>query len=263
MLVTDRRSASVPLPDLATRAIAGGVDLIQIREKDLAAPELRSLAIEVLDAVGDRRRVTINGVPEIARELEIGLHLPEMLVSGAEADVHPLSRSVHSADTAGESGWVDFVVVGHVHPTRSKTGLQPLGLEGLAQIVTAAPVPVIAIGGISPERVRCILAAGAFGVAVQSAINDSADPEAAAWKFRQALENAMTEQTTSMTVMVNGKQADLPPGITVLDYLKERGHHDRLVVVELNGQILAKSTFATTSLSAGDRIEIVHFVGGG
>jgi thiamine-phosphate pyrophosphorylase len=207
--------------------------------------------------------VTINGAPQIARELEIGLHLPESLDSGMETAVHPLSRSIHSAEAAITSGWVDFVVAGHVYPTGSKPGLQPLGLEGLAQIVMAAPVPVIAIGGITPERVRGVLSTGANGIAVQSAINDSADPEAAAREFRQALESSMTEQTTSMTVTVNGKEAVLPAGVTVLDYLTERGHHDRLVVVELNGQILAKSTFATTPLSAGDRIEIVHFVGGG
>jgi thiamine biosynthesis protein ThiS len=116
---------------------------------------------------------------------------------------------------------------------------------------------------MAPDRVREVLAVRARGVAVLSAINDAADPEAVAREFRQALEESMSEVRQQIDVSVNGKQASVPAGNTILDFLTERGHHDRLVVVELNGQIIARSAFSTTAISAGDRIEIVHFVGGG
>jgi thiamine biosynthesis protein ThiS len=251
---------------MAARAIAGGVDVIQIREKDLAPPDLALLARSVLQAVQDPTRTMINGSREIAIELGIGLHLPESAQRVDESGqiAFPLlSRSVHTAESARNSAWVDFVIAGHVYPTASKPGLPPIGLDGLASIVAASPVPLIAIGGITPDRVREVLACGAAGVAVLSAINDDVDPETAARPFRLALEEWMSGNQEQITVIINGKEATLPAGKTILDYLSERGHHDRLVVVELNGQILTKSSFLSTEISAGDRIEIVHFVGGG
>lgn len=266
VLVTNRHSALMPLPELAVRAIAGGVDLVQIREKDLPEDELRGLVRSVLDAVADPRKLTVNGSPAVAREFGIGLHLPESAAHSPglqRKDIGLLSRSIHSEESARVCSDVDFLIAGHIFPTGSKPGLPPLGLKRLAEIVAASPVPVIAIGGVTKDRVARVMAAGAFGVAVISAINDAADPEAASREMRQALEHAMTGQSETVTVAVNGKEVILPAGVTVLDYLKERGHHDRLVVVELNGRILSKSSFSTTTLSAGDRVEIVHFVGGG
>jgi thiamine biosynthesis protein ThiS len=265
VLVTNRRTAQHALPELAARAIAGGVDLVQIREKDLPYGELLELARAVLDVVRDPKRLMINGSTETAADLGIGLHLPERASrSDANANSLPcLSRSVHTPASAHASDWVDFVIAGHVYPTPSKPGLEPMGVAGLAEIVGQSPVPVIAIGGIVPDQVRCVIEAGASGVAVQSAINDADDPEAAACQFKSALEEAMTVSEEQILIQINGKPKEVPAGMTVLDYLKERGHHDRLVVVELNGKILAKSAFPATTLSAGDRVEIVHFVGGG
>jgi sulfur carrier protein len=64
-------------------------------------------------------------------------------------------------------------------------------------------------------------------------------------------------------VQINGKEVQLPVQITVSDYLASRDLKERLVVVELNGTILNRSEFPSTVISAGDQIEIVHFVGGG
>jgi thiamine biosynthesis protein ThiS len=266
VVVTSRKSARHPLPEMADRAIAGGADVIQIREKDLAQPDLTLLASSVLKTVQDPSRLMINGSREIAMELGIGLHLPEAGHRVDEMDqigFPLLSRSVHTADSARASDWVDFVIAGHVYPTASKPGLAPIGLDGLATIVAASPVPVVAIGGIRPDSVRDVLDCGAAGVAVLSAINNAADPETATRPFRRALEEWMSVNQEQITVTINGKEATLAAGKTVLDFLSERGHHDRLVVVELNGQILRKNSFPSTKISAGDRIEIVHFVGGG
>jgi thiamine biosynthesis protein ThiS len=71
------------------------------------------------------------------------------------------------------------------------------------------------------------------------------------------------DATANISLTINGKPAEIPRGSTVLDYLKSRGHHERLVVVELNGTILPRTSFGEAFLSAGDKVEIVHFVGGG
>lgn len=74
----------------------------------------------------------------------------------------------------------------------------------------------------------------------------------------------MTEETTTgIELTINGKPVTLPRPMTITDYLKLRGHHDRMVVVELNGTIIRRPSFDATVIGAGDKVEIVHFVGGG
>lgn len=260
--VTNRRTAKHPLPDVAAKAVAGGVDLVQIREKDLNDVELRAVAVSILNRLGDPACISINCAPRIATELGIGLHLPEHIAQ-LTPGVRPNSRSVHSVESARNSKSVDFIVAGHVFPTASKPGLTPIGLHGFREIVDASSVPVIAIGGISPEHVQGVVAAGASGVAVISGINQAADPESAARSYRSALENAMERTAESITVTLNGKQTDIPSELTVQELLELRGHHDRLVVVELNGTIIRRPDFQRSRIENGAVIEIVHFVGGG
>src|SRR5215211_4946723 len=132
MLVTDRHQASMPLPDLALKVIPEGVDLIQLREKDLDPDQLRSLVGEVIATVGDVARIVVNGAVEIAAEFGIGLHLPEFGQSPASAravlgsDVL-IGRSVHSIEAAIESEGADYLVIGHVFDSTSKPELSPLG----------------------------------------------------------------------------------------------------------------------------------------
>lgn len=267
MLVTDRARAQLPLPELVRKACAGGVDTVQLRERDLDERALRALALELLAVVGDGRRLIINGAPSVARDLGIGLHLPEAVSSTAlrETDhFESLSCSIHADSAVHDLSRFDFVIAGHVYPTASKPSRAPLGSNGLEAIVSRVVRPVVAIGGITPERVGEVLAAGAIGVAVMSTINNSDDPERVAAGFFDAiLRSEEMQETAAISVQINGKSQSIPPETTVSEFLKERGHHERLVVVELNGTILKKALFATTTINAGDRVEIVHFVGGG
>jgi thiamine biosynthesis protein ThiS len=64
-------------------------------------------------------------------------------------------------------------------------------------------------------------------------------------------------------VTINGKEEDLPVGLTVAELLARRGVHTTLVAVEHNGRILQREEFPTVAIAAGDKLEIVHFVGGG
>ncbi len=267
VLVTDRHRAKLPLPELAARSISGGIDVVQIREKDLSEAELLATCSLVLDAVGDPARIMVNGSASVATALGIGLHLPETEVdvkrSGPGHFIR-YSRALHGRSASDHLLDFDFAIVGHVFETGGKAGRPPLGLEELSSIVRNTPIPTLAIGGMTPERVASVLATGVWGIAVLSAINESEEPEIVAARFRAALEKAMSEQNLElMSITLNGKPVMIPPGTTVTGYLASRNFHERMVVVELNGSILPKKDFAETALSAGDKVEIVHFVGGG
>ncbi len=271
MLVTDRLSARMPLTDLVQRAVAGGVDGVQLREKDLPPAELRALAEDLVAVTPDGISLLVNSDIQLAVCLGIGVHLPEQgpALDETRAIVGPsvlIGRSVHSQEEAAKSAGADYVLAGNVFETRSKPGRAGLGLDGLRRIVEAAPAPVLAIGGISSENAGEVLEAGAYGVALISAISDADCPFAASKVLQDIIERrlhlAMDAQNQT-EIVVNGKDDVVSPGTTVTDFLASRGFQDRLVVVERNGSILSRDDFASTMLEPNDRLEIVHFVGGG
>ncbi len=168
---------------------------------------------------------------------------------------------------------MDYLIVGHVFPTVSKPDSAPIGLDGLAAMVAAAPVPVLAIGGISAERISAVMNTGAYGVAVIGAIGTAADPETAAAELRREIDRAIGEKAPmpwitsevepTLSLTVNGKPMALPCGATIVDLLRVRELDQRLVAVEHNKIILKPALFSSTTLNDGDEVEIVHFVGGG
>lgn len=193
MLVTDRRlTGSCDLVAVVAQAVAGGVDLVQVREKDLPDAELLALTRAILAAVAGRAQVVVNDRPEVARQAGTGLHLPEAAPLPPQRPAL-WGRSIHSPQQAAAAAreGAGYLVAGPVFPTDSKPGAPPLGPEGLQAVVQAAAgCPVLAIGGIEPHRVAPVLQAGAAGVAVRGAILRAADPQAAAQALRQALDAA-------------------------------------------------------------------------
>ena len=164
--VTDRSRGN--LVEYAARAIRDGVEMIQIREKDLSARELFELACSIRDiASGTKTRVLINDRLDIALAAGIdGVHLPGNGLPAGK--VRPLVRllgiSVHSVEEAvqAESARADFVVFGPVFDSPGKT---PVGLEPLRQAAQAVQIPVLAIGGITFDNAAQVLQAGASGIA--------------------------------------------------------------------------------------------------
>jgi thiamine-phosphate diphosphorylase len=189
VVILDRAGARSPIDEVARAAVDGGADLIQLREKAAGEAEVEALAHRIISEIGDPLRVAINGHPAIADRLGCHLHLPE-----AMRDVAPaaplaagacLSRSVHGPV---RDEIADYVILGNVFPTKSKPGADGIGLYRLAKMIEKAELPVIAIGGITPERVGPVITAGANGVAVRSFVIGSDDPEAAARQIRQELD---------------------------------------------------------------------------
>jgi len=202
-LVTDRQVVpETQLADQAAEAAAGGVNLVQLREKDLPTRELLALAVELrlaLEPLGVP--LVVNGRADVAfASGAAGVHLPAdgLLVSGARAalgDAYIVGRSVHSADEARQTAAeaADYLVLGTIFPSRSHVDGPTLGTEGV-RAAAGGRIPLIAIGGITPENARSVIAAGADGVAVISAILGSRDPRSAAQELNQAVNEAWSSK---------------------------------------------------------------------
>jgi thiamine-phosphate diphosphorylase len=192
-LISNRRVCALDrLPVVARAAVACGADAIHIRERDLPDDELLSVVRSVQTALtGTDCVVMVNSRVDIAlRSGADGVHLPEHGSSPDEArkllpDGSLIGQSVHSRESAlrAEQGGADYLIAGHVFETGSKPGQSGRGLEFIRQVSGAVHIPVIAIGGITPDNVAQVIDAGAFGAAVLSAILAVDDPGAVAERF--------------------------------------------------------------------------------
>jgi thiamine-phosphate diphosphorylase len=198
MLVTDRKRSRLPLADLVRLAVEGGVNAVQVREKDLFESELIDLTGQVIEAAGAEAWVVVNGNLAAAKALGIGVHLPECgpsleearIILGKDAQV---GRSVHSVQEAIVSENANYLIAGPVFPTKSKPGAEPISIDTFESISIAASAPVFAIGGITSKNLSMVANAGAYGVAVIGAICEAEDPRAAAAEIRRVLDEKAEE----------------------------------------------------------------------
>ena len=159
-------------------AVRAGLDLVQIREKDLPARELLELVGAAVAAVGrgesGATRVVVNDRLDVAWAAGAqGVHLgtrslPAQVVRGMVSSDFLVGVSCHSLPeaVAAESAGADYLVLGPVFETPSKVAFgPPLGLGTLQQVTSRVRIPVLALGGITRERVRACREAGAAGVA--------------------------------------------------------------------------------------------------
>jgi thiamine-phosphate pyrophosphorylase len=185
LLVTDRRQARRPLPEIVGAALSAGCRWISLREKDLPEDEQIPLARLFLPMV--RRhgaRLSIHGGAALAKLAGVdGVHLP----SGADAaaargELGPqtlIGVSIHTVTEAEaiDPAVVDYALAGPAIETVSKPGYGPeIGRKGLAEMARAARVPLLAIGGINTVRVAEVIVAGCAGVAVMGGVMRAADP---------------------------------------------------------------------------------------
>jgi thiamine-phosphate pyrophosphorylase len=161
------------LVDQAKWAVTSNVDLIQVRERDLETADLARLVGDIVRVTrGSGTHVVVNDRVDVALACAAdGVHLRHDSVRAeAVRTIAPagflVGRSVHSLAEAEGAGPVDYLIAGTVFPTPSKPAASPiLGLDGLAEVVQAVAVPVLAIGGITRERLDEVAAIGAAGAA--------------------------------------------------------------------------------------------------
>lgn len=204
-LVTDRALCrGRRLEDVVAQAVAGGVTVVQLREKQADTRDVLAQA-RALKAL-----LTPLGVPLLINDrVDIalasgadGVHLgqsdmpvaearrllgPEALIGLSIDEPHLNPCQLDEAATLP----VDYLGIGPVYATATKADAGPaLGLETLRAILPRVPRPFVGIGGIGLDNAAGVVAAGAQGVAVVSAICAADDPQAAARQLRRAVEQA-------------------------------------------------------------------------
>ena len=183
--------------ELTREAIQGGARVIQLRDKGRSKRELLPIAQEL------RRTCALFGVPFIINDhLDLalatdadGLHLgQEDLSLSIARRILPLDKvlgcsaaTVEQALKAEEDG-ADYIAVGSIYETTSKSGTHLAGLETLRQVKKAVSVPVVAIGGINEENLAQVVAAGADAIAVISAVLGADNAKTAAHRLAAKIE---------------------------------------------------------------------------
>ena len=196
-LVTDRTvCAADEMPARVAAAVSGGVDVVQVRDKDLPGQAVYSLTSTLRSVTEGRALLLVNERADVAVAGGAdGVQLGEAAMSadlvrrvvGEQAIV---GRSVHSVGGALEAAatGADFLLVGTMFATRSHPGEEPAGPGLLTRIRDAGvSLPLVAIGGINTTNVADVMGAGAWGAAVITSILASDDPEAAAKGLKSAM----------------------------------------------------------------------------
>jgi thiamine-phosphate pyrophosphorylase len=180
--------------DRLAAALRGGVDIVQLRDKDLRDDGLVAAGgrfARVCAAHG--ALFVLNDRPELVERCGAdGVHVGQGDTPVGDArrlvgDARLVGLSTHSRDEMAAAEGADYIGVGTIFPTPTKPGNDAAGLELVRAARYAARVPWFAIGGIDHSNIADVSASGAWGVAVVRAIRDADDPEAAARALRDAL----------------------------------------------------------------------------
>ncbi len=198
-LITDRRqTAGRPLSEVVRAALLGGVRAVQLREKDLPDEELYHLAKDLRALTGEfGARLLINGRIDVCRAVGAdGVHLGISGTPIAQARRELGERlligySAHSLPEAlaAERAGANFITFSPVFYTPSKSAYgEPVGLDRLREACGRLKIPVFALGGIKRKNIHEVMAAGAWGAALISAITAAPDPAAEALTLLQTIE---------------------------------------------------------------------------
>jgi thiamine-phosphate pyrophosphorylase len=200
-LVCDARPGGRELAAVVRAAVAGGVDVVQLREKhldDAALTELARRTAELCRELG--ALLIVNDRPQVARaagadgvhvgQEDMGVPRVRALLGDGDGEELLIGLSTHRPEEieASDSHGVDYIGVGPVHATPTKPGRPAVGLELVRYAAQHAQRPFFAIGGIDAENIEAVLEAGATRVAVVRAVAHARDPEAAARALRTALD---------------------------------------------------------------------------
>ena len=196
--ITDRHKCQPrPLTEVVKEACEAGIKAVQLREKDLSPVELFHMAEELKKICQSyRAKLFINDRMDVAMAVEAdGIQLTS---KSLPVDVvrrfysRLIGVSTHSLDEAllAQKGGADFILFGPVFYTPSKIQYgEPQGLSRLQHITLNVKLPVFAVGGITSDRAKTCLEAGAHGVAVISAIMSSENIKASVCEFKKRLQD--------------------------------------------------------------------------
>ncbi len=173
-------------------ALTGGAKVVQYRAKDIRPDDRREMAEKLNELCHDHKALFIvNDLPELANEVGAdGVHLGQDDMTVAQArqilgHKKLIGISTHSVDEAlkAEAQGADYIGIGSIFPTGSKNNTTLVGLATLTKVRRAVRIPIVAIGGITPEGAFEALEAGADSIAVISGIMADSDPARAAKEY--------------------------------------------------------------------------------
>jgi len=193
-LVCATRSSGRELEDVLAAALAGGVDIVQLRDKRADDDDLLAAATTARRLTDDAGALLIlNDRPDLVVAARAdGCHVgqDDLALAAARALAGPdalVGLSTHSPQDIARAAGADYIGVGPVHSTPTKPGRQAVGLALVRHAAEHAAVPFFAIGGIDVSNVADVARAGARRIAVVRAIADAPDPRAAAAALRAAI----------------------------------------------------------------------------
>lgn len=196
-LVSGAQLGRYSLADLVPELASAGVDVIQLREKDMEAGDILRAGEPVAAACADVGvPFIVNDRPDVAVALDAGVHLGQndlpvavarRILGGAIVGVSTHGSGEIDAATRAETP-IDYIAVGPVYETPTKPGRPAVGL-GLVRVATAAvSFPWFAIGGVNQRNLPDVIEAGARRVVVVRAIAEASDPAKAAAELKGVLE---------------------------------------------------------------------------
>ena len=196
------------MASVVSSALDGGVNLVQLREKDLPAGDLLTLACELRRLTAGRARFLVNDRVDVALAADAdGVQLgeeamPVEAVRRLSAEWLLIGRSVHDAAGAVEAQatGADFLIAGTVFLSASHPHREVAGVKLLQDLRTIVDIPYLAIGGVTCRNVAQAIDAGASGAAAISAISESPDVEAAARQMVSAVDSAWRKRQSMALV---------------------------------------------------------------
>ncbi|MFH0771564.1 MAG: thiamine phosphate synthase [Candidatus Omnitrophota bacterium] len=196
VIIGGKDLAGGDLADIAKRAVRGGADVIQLREKQASARDIVRLGLVVKKAIQDTKALfIINDRPDIALAVGAdGVHLGQddlpveaaRLILGKDKIIGLSTHSIAQALEAQKRG-ADYIGVGPIFSTPTKPDYKPVGLNLVKQVKNKVNIPFVAIGGIDETNIDEVVDAGACRVAVVRAVCRAKDVEAAARSLKERL----------------------------------------------------------------------------
>lgn len=194
--ITDLKSADSEIVAKIDQALAGGVDIVQLRSKVFSDRELFSLAVKIRKITAKRKKLfIINDRVDLMMLADAdGVHLgqDDMPIHAARKIVGKekiIGISTHSIDQAigAQKSGADYIGFGPLFETPTKPNYVPVGLSAVREVVRKITIPFVCIGGINETNIDQILKAGATRAAVVRAIFADPNPKEAARKLKQRM----------------------------------------------------------------------------
>ncbi|MEM7650872.1 MAG: thiamine phosphate synthase [Pseudomonadota bacterium] len=181
--------------DVVMNAVRGGVTMVQYRNKHDPMPDILAEAAMLKEWMPEGVPLLINDHIDVAQAVGAdGVHLGQGDASPEEARAKLgedaiIGQTAFTAEhmAAVDPAIVDYVGTGPFYETKTDKGKPVLGAEKFSEIIKLSPVPVVGIGGITPENAKAVIGAGAHGVAMMRSISEAPDVAAAARAFKNLL----------------------------------------------------------------------------